>query len=302
MATTKTARAQLSKDLGDFFESTITGDPCGCDLNTIEDSQLIDEGGNNQDHFLTDLTTIWVEGGQEDCCCMAIGPTSDEARRVDRDNSSLSTGILQTFRNFSAQVTTGAVYELHRLFTAAEKDRAVTVALQLVVPLVWKHLVVDVDMVADQFDYDMTALTDDCCNSVSFYRNIPHQVGKVSPSDSELVVPLHNWQIRNGTDLHIYSRPRSGESLRLYGITEPVLADLDNGELLIVSARAAIYLLETAIQGTRVDQRELFLVLLQNARSMYAERVRQHMKMAPARQLQSEAYAQNLIDTDWGIP
>lgn len=290
MATAIEARAQLSKDLGDFFESTTTSTAGAADK--LVDTQLIDEGGNNQDHFLTDLTTVWIDGGQ------CGGPVADEARRIDRDTSVLSTGTLDAFRNFSVTLPASITYELHRLFTAAEKDQAITVALQLVVPIVWKYLTDDIVMVADQFDYD---LSDACVLPVSFYRNTPHQVGKVSPSDSELVVPLHNWQMR-GNILHIYSRPRAGESLRLYGITIPVLADLDDGELLIVSGRAAIYLLETAIQGTRVDQRELFLVLLQNAQRMYGERIRQHMKMAPARQLQSEAYAQNIIDTDWGIP
>lgn len=291
MATAKSARQQLSKDIADFFESTVTS--AGCSADDFVDTALIDEGGNNQDEFLTDRATVWVEGGQTDDCCSA-GPTSDEERRIDRDTSDLSTGSIDCFRAFSAALGPGIVYEVHRLFTAAEKDRAITQALTLVVPIVWAHVTSTITMVEDQYDYDIS------CDG--YYRNIPHQVHKVSPSDSEITVPLHNWEPRSGTDIHLHFRPRADETLRLFGIGIPTLSGLDTGELLIVSARASIYMLETALNSNRTDQYQLFKDLLDNARTMYAERVRMFMKPAPAKQLLSQANSRSLVDIDFGIP
>lgn len=283
MVTAVVARTQLSRDLGDYFASTTTGNASCAD--ELVDTALLDQ---DADEFLTKRTTVWIAGSQ------CGGPASNEERRVDRNNSVMTTGTLNFFRDWSATLQAAVDYEVHHLFTAAEKDAAITVALDLVPPILWASLVEDVTMVTDQYDYDISCL--------GFRNNRPHDVHRVSTADTELTVPVHNWEIRDDTDLHIKFRPRNGETLRLYGIKNPTLSDIVQPQLLILTARAAMYLLETALQSTRVDQRTLFQALLQQMTQNYGERVRQHMKPAPAKRLQTEAFESDRVDTDFRIP
>ncbi len=283
MVTAQVARTQLSRDLGDYFASTTTAIAASADK--LVDTVLIDE---DKDEFLQKTTSVWILGGQTG------GPSSSEQRRIDRDNSTMTSGILDSHRDWSATLQASVAYEVHHLYTAAEKDDAINVALDLTPPIIWKSVVSDVTMVADQYDYDISSL--------SLRNDRIRSLHRVSISDTELTVPTQNWEIRDDKDLHIFFRPRATEKLRIRGIGNPAITDISQPQLLILTARAAMYLLSTALQGARVDHGARFQTLLQMNTQAYTERIRMHMKVAPSTQVQTEMLLGDRIDTDWRLP
>lgn len=279
MATVQSARKRLSQDLGDEFNSTTTataGAP-----NQLKDDRLKDY---DDDRFVTRQSTIWIAGGQTG------GPANDEERGINTKSSD----VLTTFRNFSVTLPANINYEVHRLFSASEKDSAISVALDLCFPILWARVQTDITMVAEQYDYNIS--------SAGFYNNTPHQVHIVSNQDTELTIPLHAYDIRENDKLHLLFRPLDGRKLRLFGIRKATLAEVNEPQLGILTARAAMFLLEQAITQVPTDLVGRFNQLLALNASRFAERVSRHMIPGPSRSYQTEVWNTGLRDTNWRIP
>ena len=157
----------------------------------------------------------------------------------------------------------------------------------------WTALKHELTTVALQQDYDISA--------AGFYNNTPHSVNVVTDQDTEIDAPLYDWEIREGTDLHLGSRITDARTLRLFGIKLPTLVSISQPQLLILTARAAIDLYIQAIAAGPNDQVGRYSGLLRTAEIRFQERVIRHMKMAMPKTIRTEAYEQSLVDTIWRI-
>jgi len=282
MATKYEAVDQLSKDLGDYFSSTTTGDGAA-DGSTLVDARLGDE---DDDVFVTDHTMAFIQGGQSG------GPTSDEERAVASVVG--STGTLTMQRAWSMKIVSGITWSAHRRYSFAEKEVAIDTALYLCFPTLWAPLTQDITMVADQYDYDLT--------SYGFYQNKPKQVRLVSSGDSEVDYVISAYELWDGK-LHLLRTPSAGETLRLIGTKIPTIADIEQPKLLILTARAAMYLLEQTMSeapDTQLVARATQMLSLNAQR--YVERVSKYAEAAPATTVLTEAYEDVMYDKDWSIP
>lgn len=277
--TLKDARRELSKDVGDFFVSTAES---GTTTLAITDARLSEE---DNDDFVTKPSTVFVVGAQTG------GPSTDEERRIADDG--LSASVLTVRRAFSA-LASGVEYEVHRLFTGTEKNNAITKALDLVVPIVWKHIQADITVVAEQHQYDISAS--------NFYRNDPHQANILSEDDTEHEYPVYSMETRDGTDIYFPFLPDAGRVIRLRGIGVAAIADLDAGELSIVTARAGMYLASQAKKQGPQDRRDFFAQMEQDLTNDFAERVTRFMKPAPPKNYRTEGLGSQQIDTNWRLP
>jgi hypothetical protein len=274
----KDARRQLSEDVGDYFVSTTTG--AGTTL-TVVDTRLSEE---DNDDFVTKPSTVSIVGAQ------AGGPASDEERRIAEDGLTAST--LTVRRAFSVMAS-GIEYEVNRLFTAAEKDRAIAKSLELCVPIVWKHVLATLTVVEDQHTYDIAAS--------GFYRNVVNQANLVGAGDDENEYPIFGIEYRDGTDIYFHHIPEADREIRLRGIGTAAVTNLDQGELLIVTARAAMYLASQAKRQGPVDRRTFYEEMERDMTNAFAERVQRFMKPAPAKNYITEAYDTPLTDTNWRL-
>lgn len=280
MTTAKDARRQLAKDTGDFFVSTTTaaGGAAGA---TLIDNALKDQ---DDDRFVTKQAAVFIVGGQTG------GPTVDEERAI---NTKVSDTITPK-RPFTIQIISGIEYEVHRIFTAGEKNSAVNVAVDLCFPILFKRATFDLTMVDLQYDYDITA--------AGFYRNEPRQVHWISTADTELTLPLFNWEVRQSPTLHLGFTPVAGEKLRLFGIKQPVLADIVVPQLYILTAKAAMYLYEQAIATATSDLVGRYQMLLVNAARMFAERVVRFQELGMPVTVTTDVFDQGRIDRHWNVP
>jgi hypothetical protein len=272
-----TARAQLSKDIGDYFASVTTDDGAASCLTLIDDA--LQE--QDPDRFVTKQAAVSIQGGQTG------GPVTDEERGI----SSLAVDTITLKRAASVLLSTGLVYEVHRMFNAAEKDAALNIALNLCFPILWTYVQGEVTMVADQYDYDISALT--------IYRNSPHQVHLVSSLDTEITTSLFNWKILNVKYLHIGFTPIAGRKLRCFGIKVPAIANIDQPQLLILTARAAMYLYDQAMTGAPNDSIARMLQNRQIMAQTYAQRVAQYSLPTMPTTARSECYGDSAYDFDW---
>lgn len=273
MATAVQARQQLSRDMRDYFASTTTTTAAAADK--LDDARLTDE---DDDIFVTRQATVWIAGGQTG------GPTSDEERAI----SSKASNIITAKRNFSVTLADGVNYEVHRKFSAADKDEAITVALDLMVPRLWKEKIVDITTVADQFDYDISAH--------GFYNNQPNEVSIVSDGDTEVDFPLFAWEIRDGDTLHFLQRIAGDKTVRLRGIIIPTLADIIQPQLQILSSRAAMYIYEGIIAEATNDQVTRWERALTMEGRRLEERIRRHQKPAPPSTIKNQSFDHTIMD------
>lgn len=278
MATDIEAREQLSKDMRDFFRSTTTANAGAA--NQLVDARLSEE---DDDDFITDETRIWIDGGQSG------GPVADEERAIASKSGATATAK----RNFSVTVQSGVIYEVHRLFSAADKDAAITVALDLVTPVIFDYINTTIVTVADQFDYSLTA--------TGLYENTPHSVHVVSTGDSERDIPIYAWEIRDGTTLHLKRRINGGKTLRLFGIGKAALSSIDQPQLMILASRAAMYLYEGVLSEARNDQVARFERLLQMETNRYNTRKALYKRPAPPATMRTEAFDVDGIDFDFSV-
>jgi len=119
--------------LGDYWAGTTTDDGAA-DGTTLIDSALTEW---SSDEVATGA------GGQRPTYVLV---TDDSLTKEERRVSSLTTatGTITVTRAFTAQVTSSKTYELHKLFSATEKERAIARAVKDVYP----HLYVAVDSIS----------------------------------------------------------------------------------------------------------------------------------------------------------
>ncbi len=273
MATDIEARDQLSRDMADRFSSCTTTNAAGD--TKLDDDRLTDE---DDDIFITEQATIWVKGGQ------VGGPVLDEERAIDSKVSN----IITLKRSASVTIQSGVDYEVHRLFRAEKKDEALAVALDLLMPRLWKELIVDITTTTDQFDYDITAH--------GFHNNLLNEVFIVSDGDSEVDFALFAWEIRNQITLHFLQRLTTDRTVRLRGITKPALSDINQPQLQILTSRAAIYLYEGLAVEAVNDQVQRWERAITREEKRLAERISRHQLVAPPSTMKSEVYDHSIID------
>ncbi len=273
MATDIEARDQLSRDMSDRFSSTTNGVATG--TTKLDDDRLTDE---DDDIFITEQATIWVKGGQ------VGGPVLDEERAI----ASKVANIITLKRAASVTIQSDVDYEVHRLFRADKKDEALAVALDLMMPRLWKELIVDITTTTDQFNYDITAH--------GFHNNLLNEVFIVSDGDSEVDFALFAWEIRNQTTLHFLQRLTTDRTVRLRGITKPALSDINQPQLQILTSRAAIYLYEGLAVEAVNDQVQRWERAITREEKRLAERISRHQLVAPPSTMKSEVYDHSIID------
>ncbi|KKN71171.1 hypothetical protein LCGC14_0423340 [marine sediment metagenome] len=258
MATLDEARVQLSKDLGDNREGTTTSIGAG-DGSTIIDLIF---GEEDVDRFFLNerKTSIFLPG-------------TDEERVADHVTGLTGTPVdtLTMLRVFGAQVASGAGYEVHRLFGALEKEDAINEAIDLVWPSLFIPSRATVTTVAQQMDYDVSA--------AGFFRNVIRDLKIVSTADTEQEVRLFNWdnRVSDGdgvVKLHLGEQPFDARTLAIYGHKKMALADFTAGEdLLVLTARAAVYMLENELAVGFVTDTALLERLLQLNQGRFAQRL-----------------------------
>lgn len=259
MATALEARTQLSKDLGDFFESTTTG--AGSTTTLVDDAI----GDWDEDSFFLNRrrTTIYMQGAGEE-------------RRVDPDTGITTSNTLTVTRAFTSGTGSGNTWELHRLFTAAQKDEAITVALDLIWPKMFLPIHYSFSTVAEQMDYDIS--------SAGFHNDVVRQVQQESTADSEHWVDLFNWEMRvndsSGTkELHFLEQPSAVRTIHTFGHKKMALSDYTDGEdLLALCAQAAVYLLETELARSDGTERNWISSLLQLSQQRLRDRIQQYRR------------------------
>lgn len=279
MATVAEAREQLSRDIGDFYEDTTTsvGNASGIDL---IDTRLSEE---DPDAFIGDTTERAVTASIES------GAQIDEERAI----SVLATSTLTMKRAFGGQILSGVKYQVHRGFNAENKDDAITEALDLMWPTVFKEVIAaDVTIVANQKDYSVPS---------GFFDNIPHSVELVSTVDTEDTIILFGWRMLNGK-VHFDNLPATGRKVRMIGIAKKALSDyVVGGDLLVLSSRAAIYLYESASSDNPADLTGRFQGILQMHQSRLTTRTVKYTRARPAITRVTQSLRSMGSGRDWGV-
>ena len=279
MATPAEARTQLSRDLGDLFTSVTTSQGA---TTTLNDTQL---DNYDDDLFVTKFNT-WVE--------MVDGADAGVSRRVTS-----KTGPAATVVAFPAVIETGVAYEIHNVATPDQKDDAITHALNLLNGVVlFKKARADITIVADQFDYDVPA---------GFYRNQVRQIHLVSAGDTEVTRELYDWEPRvdsgGGDDIHFFSRLQEGQVMRVFGHQVVALTDLVDagGNLLILSARAAMHIYQTILSTSPSEQVGRYQTLLTNMTALYNERLLRYRETGIPFSMLTQAYKGSTLDRDFSV-
>jgi hypothetical protein len=278
MATLDEARVQLSRDLGDNREGTTTSNGSAGGEDIVD---LI-FGEEDVDRFFLNerKTSVFLPG-------------ADEERVADHITGLTGTPVdtLTMLRVFSAQVASGTAYEVHRLFGAIEKQDAITEAIDLLWPQMFIPSRATITTVAQQMDYDVSA--------AGFFRNVVRDAKIVSTADTEQEVRIFNWdnRVSDGDGvlkLHLGDRPFDARTIAIYGHKKMALADFTDGEdLLVLSARAAVYLLETALAGAFVTDTALMERLLQLNQGRFATRLFHYKRSEVPRAMQSSMLGRN---------
>ncbi len=282
MTTAILARQQLSRDIGDFFASTATSTAGGS--TTLVDTALQDF---DDDDILNPFSNV------------TFMPTDGSQANEERAFASKSGATATMKRVFTGAIQSGVAYEMHRLFTAAEKNDAITQALDLVFPMVWAPKTAEITIVDDQFDYDISAS--------NFLFDSPHQVRLVSNDDTELTRPTYDWDVIFNTSgnprLHLETRFNAGDTLRLIGIAAPLIADVTGRDIPILSAQAALYLFETNIANVFRDDTRRMEKGAAAAEKLLAVRVRRHMRIVPfGRHVRTTAFNKSQSDINFRVP
>ena len=122
--TLSAAQVELSKQLGDYWASTSTS-AGAADFTTIVDTALIAKEND------------WIGYDMYDLITEAAHATLSEERKISSLSNTLGT---LTVLAHSAQIGSGVDYEVHRLFTASEKRRALINAAKLSYPALHKEI------------------------------------------------------------------------------------------------------------------------------------------------------------------
>lgn len=117
-------RILLSKELGDYFASTTTSAGAST-YDTLIDTEL---KAKDEDWITDETYTLITKSGDSS--------VDDERKAIKLDNG---TGALTTLPH-TAQIGSSITYELHRLFTASEKRRALIHAAKAGFPYIFKEI------------------------------------------------------------------------------------------------------------------------------------------------------------------
>ncbi len=274
------AQTQLSRDLGDHFSSTLTS---AGTTTTTTDTFL---SNYDDDRFVGKFDT-WVE--------IISGTDVGLSRRVTSKSSAVLTHIA-----FPSGADNGATYKVHRIATPAEKDDAITHVLNLLNGVIFfKKAQSDITIVADQFDYNIPS---------GFYRYQVRQVHQVSDGDTEITYELFDWEPRvdsgGGNDIHFFSRLQAGTTVRVFGHQVVAIGDLvdGEGESLILSARAAMFILTTLISQAPNEQIQRFQTMLGTAAALYQERLSRFSLTGIPFTVRVPGMSSGFKDRDFGIP
>ncbi len=239
MSTVAEAREQVSRYLGDWKSSTTTG--AGTARSMIDSGLRIE----TEDSFLSsdsNRTLIFLPTGRD-------GLSSAETLLATGFRG--ATGTIAVTPS-GAAIATSVGYEIHRLFSPADKDDAVTEAISKCWPVVFERVVQDFPWVVDQQDYDISA--------AGIFNNSPRQVHWVDKNDTERTRTLFDWAA-NFTDadpdeLHFFSRIVTTDSFRIFGHAKKILTDfVEDEDALILAVRAALWLLRTEKAKARIEDR-----------------------------------------------
>lgn len=280
MATAQEARRQLMADIGDPGEGRFqfTTSAAGTSTSIVADEFL----DFDADNLRTEQMTIL---GLE-------SPVAGEERRV----TALATNTATLSRALTGgAMGSGKTFEIHRRWSAAAKNDAVTKALDLVFPQLFVKAKHEFTIVLDQFDYDISA--------GGFYRNTPRQVHLVSSDDTEKSLPIFDWEVVPDTGkLHLGVTVSAGRTIRCWGHKKPALSDITATELGILSARAGIYLLSQSIVNEPLDQVGRYKDALAQMVSLYQERLEKHRPAPIPATVSTDVWWQDELDFDFSEP
>jgi len=224
MSTADLAREQVTRDLGDRFSSTTTAS--GTNVQIVDDFLT----NFDDDKFVNKFDT-WVK-----LISGTTGGTDDG--KIRRVTTKVGNTLTLAFA-LSGTTVASIVYEVFHLFRPDEYDDAVISALEATFPTIFKLTTLDVTVVEGTYDYDISA--------GNFQNDMPRQAHIISPSDSEVTIPFWDWEKRlvgANPGIHFNEHPPVGATVRLVGITQSLIADISTQQLLILSARAVLFLIE----------------------------------------------------------
>jgi hypothetical protein len=232
MATIETMRDRLSEEIGDYFKSTTTSD--GADAEELIDSEL---AKYDDDELIDKYNTSFLIHG-------AVTATGEENYATSKTTSTVSMRGA-----YSALIPNGTVYSMHRLFSAAQKDRAIERMRKSLFPTIFLEAQYEITTVADQYTYDISSASFEDPNGA------PRDVLLVDSNDAERTVPLTHWEIVPGqtNKFRFLTLPTAGRTVRLIGIKTAALSDYDDQDEELLVAFAARSLFNEAIQAAPGD-------------------------------------------------
>ena len=222
MATVETMRDRLSEEIGDYFKSTTTSD--GADAEELIDTEL---KKHDDDELIDKYNTSFLIHG-------AVTATGEENWATSKTDSTVSMRGA-----YSALIPNGTAYSMHRLFSAAQKDRAIERVRKSLFPTIFLEAQYEITIVADQYTYDLSSASFEDPNGA------PRDVLLVDTGDAEVTLPLTHWEIVPGqtNKLKFLTLPAAGRTVRLIGIQTQTLANMDDQdeELLVAFAIRSLY-------------------------------------------------------------
>ncbi|MBU2527736.1 MAG: hypothetical protein KKC03_14155, partial [Bacteroidetes bacterium] len=117
-------RIELSKQLSDYWASATTGD------GLAGGTTLVDAG-------LKAKQNAWIGKDMYDLITEAAHARIDEERQISSLSNTLGT---LTVLAHGGQIVSGVDYEIHRLFTASEKRRALIAAARMAWPYIHEKI------------------------------------------------------------------------------------------------------------------------------------------------------------------
>lgn len=206
MATVTTMRDKLSEEIGDYFKSTTTSDGSGTD--DLIDTEL---AKYDDDDFIDKFETSFLIEG-------AVTATGEENFATSKTDGTVA------FRgDYSALIPNATAYSVHKLFSAAHKDRVIESVRKSIFPTIFKEAQYEFTIVANQQTYDISAASFD--DPLGAFRDIQ----LVNEDDSEKSTTIFNWEFIPGqtNKLRLNALPGTGRTVRLIGIQTADLADYD---------------------------------------------------------------------------
>jgi len=233
MATVTTMRDRLSEEIGDYFKGTTSSD--GADGYQLIDSEL----AKHDDDELIDKynSSFKIE-------TVALTASGEENWAVSKSGTTVTMRGL-----YSGIIPNNTVYSMHRLFSAAQKDRAIERMRKSIFPTIFLEAQYEITIVADQYTYDLSSASFEDPNGA------PRDVLLVDSQDTEETLPLTNWQIVPGqtNKLKFNSLPAAGRTVRLIGIQTQTLVNYDDQDEELLVAFAARSLFNEGVQAAPGD-------------------------------------------------